>query len=84
MIVENLLKAVGNRKQVTVLIELKARFSEKYNIQWAKNLESNGVHVVYGLDNLTTHCKIAMVLRKEKGGEIMPYVHLSTGNYNGL
>eukprot|EP01091_Cochliopodium_minus_P008849 TRINITY_DN2077_c0_g1_i1.p1 TRINITY_DN2077_c0_g1~~TRINITY_DN2077_c0_g1_i1.p1 ORF type:complete len:831 (+),score=165.61 TRINITY_DN2077_c0_g1_i1:29-2494(+) len=82
MIVESLLTAVSNQKQVTVLVELKARFNEKYNIQWAKSLESQGVHVVYGLDNVTTHAKVAMVIRKESGGEMRNYVHLSTGNYN--
>ncbi len=80
-VVEALLEAVGNDKQVAVLVELKARFDEESNIEWAKSLESEGVHVVYGLLGLKTHSKIALVVRKEGDG-IRRYVHLSTGNYN--
>ena len=80
-VVEALLEAVGNDKQVAVLVELKARFDEESNIEWAKALEGEGVHVVYGLLGLKTHSKIALVVRKEGDG-IRRYVHLSTGNYN--
>jgi len=80
-IVKTLIKAAENGKQVTVLVELKARFDEENNIQWAKRLEKSGCHVVYGLVGLKTHCKILLVVRKEADG-IKRYVHLSTGNYN--
>ena len=80
-VVRTLLEAVGNDKQVAVLVELKARFDEESNIEWAKALEGEGVHVVYGLLGLKTHSKIALVVRKEGDG-IRRYVHLSTGNYN--
>jgi polyphosphate kinase len=80
-VVGALLEAVGNDKQVAVLVELKARFDEESNIEWAKALESEGVHVVYGLLGLKTHSKVALVVRKEGDG-IRRYVHLSTGNYN--
>jgi polyphosphate kinase len=80
-VVRALLDAVRNGKQVTVLVELKARFDEESNIEWAKQLESEGVHVVYGLLGLKTHSKIALVVREE-GDEIRRYLHLSTGNYN--
>ena len=80
-VVEALLDAVDNGKQVAVLVELKARFDEESNIEWARRLEREGVHVVYGLMNLKVHCKAALVVRKEKD-RIRRYVHLSTGNYN--
>jgi polyphosphate kinase len=80
-VVEALLEAVGNAKQVAVLVELKARFDEESNIEWARSLEDEGVHVVYGLLGLKTHSKIALVVRREDES-IRRYVHLSTGNYN--
>ena len=81
--VEALLEAVRNGKQVAVLVELKARFDEESNIEWARALEGEGVHVVYGLLGLKTHSKIALVVRQEGEG-IRRYVHLSTGNYNAV
>lgn len=80
-IIMALKKAAQNKKQVTVLVELKARFDEAQNIGWAKQLEKEGCHVVYGLVGLKTHCKIALVVRDEADG-IKRYLHLSTGNYN--
>jgi len=80
-VVEALLQAGEEGKQVAVLVELKARFDEESNITWAKKLEAEGVHVVYGLLGLKTHSKIALVVRKEGEG-IRRYVHLATGNYN--
>ncbi len=80
-VVKALLDAIQNGKQVAVLVELKARFDEESNIEWAKQLEAEGVHVVYGLLGLKTHSKIALVVREE-GDEIRRYLHLSTGNYN--
>lgn len=80
-VVEALLEAIENDKQVAVLVELKARFDEASNIGWAKRLEAAGVHVVYGLLGLKTHSKIALVVRKEGEG-LRRYVHLATGNYN--
>src|SRR5580698_2111714 len=82
-VVENLLKAVENDKQVAALVELKARFDEESNIEWARALEREGVHVVYGLQGLKVHCKVALVVRQE-GNLIRRYVHLSTGNYNSI
>jgi polyphosphate kinase len=82
-VVRALLDAVEEDKQVAALVELKARFDEESNIEWARALENTGVHVVYGLLGLKIHCKIAMVVRKESG-KIMRYVHLSTGNYNAV
>ena len=80
-VVEALLEAIEEGKQVAVLMELKARFDEESNIEWAKTLEKAGCHVVYGLLGLKIHCKAAMVLRRE-GDAIRPYLHLATGNYN--
>jgi polyphosphate kinase len=82
-VVEALLEAVENDKQVAVLVELKARFDEESNIEWARRLEREGVHVVYGLPDLKVHCKTALVVRQE-GNVIRRYVHLSTGNYNSI
>lgn len=82
-IVKTLLDAREHGKQVAVLVELKARFDEESNIEWAKMLERVGVHVIYGLVGLKTHSKIALVVRKE-GDHIRRYVHLATGNYNAI
>ncbi len=81
--VKALLEAVENDKQVAVLVELKARFDEESNIEWARALEHEGVHVVYGLRGLKVHSKTTLVVRQE-GDRIRRYVHLSTGNYNSV
>lgn len=80
-IIAALAEAADNRKQVSVLVELKARFDEENNINWAKKLEKAGCHVIYGLVGLKTHSKITLVVRREEDG-IRRYVHLGTGNYN--
>lgn len=80
-IIAALAQAAENGKQVTVLVELKARFDEQNNIEWAKMLEKAGCHVIYGLVGLKTHSKITLVVRREEDG-IRRYVHLATGNYN--
>ena len=82
-IIEALVTAAEKGKQVTVLVELKARFDESNNIVWAKQLEQSGCHVIYGLVGLKTHCKILLVVRREEGG-IKRYVHVGTGNYNDV
>ena len=82
-VVKALLEAMENEKQVAALVELKARFDEGSNIEWARALEDQGVHVVYGLIGLKVHSKIALIIRKE-GDEIRRYIHLGTGNYNSV
>lgn len=81
LIVKALKEAAKNKKQVTVLVEIKARFDEEKNINWAKELEYAGCHVIYGFAGMKIHSKIALVVRKEEEG-IRRYVHLSSGNYN--
>ncbi len=80
-IVKSLVKASRNGKQVAALVELKARFDEENNIEWARHLENEGVHVIYGMRGLKTHSKVALVVRHE-ADELRRYVHIATGNYN--
>ena len=80
-IIEALMRAAENGKEVMTLVELKARFDEDNNVQWAKQLEQAGIHVVYGILGFKTHTKIALVVRKEKG-RLRNYFHIGTGNYN--
>ena len=82
-VVEALLEAVEEDKQVAAMVELKARFDEESNIEWAKALERAGAHVVYGIIGLKVHCKVTLVVRREQD-RIARYVHLSTGNYNAV
>jgi polyphosphate kinase len=81
-VVKALLDAARHGKQVATLVELKARFDEESNLEWARELEREGVHVVYGLVGLKTHCKVALIIRKDGTGGIRRYVHVATGNYN--
>ena len=80
-IIEALVNAAENGKQVTVMVEIRARFDEQNNIQWARRLETAGCHVIYGFAGLKTHCKVLLVVRREEDG-IQRYLHLATGNYN--
>ena len=82
-IIRALAQAAENGKQVTVLVEVKARFDEENNIHWARRLEQAGCHVIYGLVGLKTHCKITLVVRRDEDG-IRRYVHMGTGNYNDV
>ena len=82
-IIRALARAAENGKQVTVLVEVKARFDEENNIHWARRLEQAGCHVIYGLVGLKTHCKITLVVRRDEDG-IRRYVHMGTGNYNDV
>jgi polyphosphate kinase len=82
-VVSSLMRASRLGKQVTALVELKARFDEENNIEWARLLENEGVHVVYGISSLKTHSKVLLVVRREKD-KLVRYVHLATGNYNPL
>jgi polyphosphate kinase len=80
-VIKSLVKASRNGKQVAALVELKARFDEENNIEWARRLEAEGVHVVYGMSGMKTHSKVALIVRSEDDG-LRRYVHIATGNYN--
>lgn len=80
-VIKALKRAAENGKQVTVLVELKARFDEENNVIWAKELEKAGCLVIYGMHNLKTHSKITLIIR-QKQGKVEQFVHLGTGNYN--
>ncbi|HMM40356.1 MAG TPA: polyphosphate kinase 1, partial [Thermomicrobiales bacterium] len=80
-LVDALMEARDDETQIAVLVELRARFDEESNINWARSMEAEGIHVAYGLPQLKTHCKVAMVVRRE-GNDLRQYVHLGTGNYN--
>ena len=80
-VIKSLVKASRNGKQVAALVELKARFDEENNIEWARRLEAEGVHVVYGMRGMKTHSKVALIVRSE-ADELRRYVHIATGNYN--
>jgi polyphosphate kinase len=82
-VVHSLIRASQLGKQVTALVELKARFDEEMNIEWARALENEGVHVVYGISSLKTHSKVLLVVRREKD-KLVRYIHIATGNYNPL
>lgn len=82
-VVNSLIRASQQGKQVTALVELKARFDEEMNIEWARRLENEGVHVVYGISSLKTHSKVMLVIRRERE-KLCRYVHIATGNYNPM
>ena len=82
-IVQALIDAANDGKQVTAVVELKARFDEANNLHWAKALEQAGAHVVYGITGFKVHAKVAQVIRQEEDGKLKFYMHLGTGNYNG-